>query len=495
MKATKDLREYLSVLEAAGELKRIQAQVDWNQEAGAISRLACEKREAAPLFENIKDYPGHRMGAVLLGPGRPLHARIALALGQEDKHIPPLKLIEIVRERFKSPRRPVEVEAKKAPCKEVIIPGDRANLLSFPIPQIKALDCGRYIGTWDIVVLKDLDSNWVNWGIYRCMVKDERNFTVLLLPAFQAGVPLLNQHGGAIFGKYEAAKKPMPVALVIGANPACHFAAMTSFDYGVSEEEMAGGLYGSGVPLVKCETSDLMVPADAELVVEAEVLPGVRVDEGPFGEYTGHVAHSGQAPLARVTCITHRRDPIFTMANMGKPYDDCATPRTILHSALVKNRLERNGIAVKSVYYPGTTLAPIIAVKPAPAVHQKIISTLLTAQRLLRTGIVFVDEDVDVTDLEDLWWAITTRMHPKSYRTVDGVAAESLMPFLTPEERQNGESSVWVMNATIPYSWPEKFRADHAATCDYESAWSPEVRQRVERRWAEYGYGNGSGGR
>ncbi|MGH7906144.1 MAG: UbiD family decarboxylase [Candidatus Binataceae bacterium] len=473
-----DLREFIQELEAQGELRRIKAEVDWNYEAGAMSRLVCERRGPAPLFENIKGYPGHNLAAVLLGPGKPLHARTAIALGI-DKNTPPLELIEIIRERFRSPIAPVMMRPEQAPCKEVILKGADANLLKFPIPWIKAIDGNRYIGTSDIVITKDPESEWVNWATYRCMLKDEKHFVMLLMPRMQ--------HGGGMFGKYEAQGAPMPIALVIGAEPSCHLAATSSLPHGVSEADMAGGLMGQGVPLVKCETSGLLVPATAEIIIEGEVIPNERSDEGPFGEFTGHATHRGKAPVIRVNCITHRRNPIFTMANMGKPYDDYATPAYLMRSACAKNWLEDHGISVKSIFYYVPEIA-VVAVKPAPGRAKKIISTLAAGSRLVQNGIIFVEEDVDVTNVEDVFWSICSRMHPDRYETIRDVVSMPLLPWMEQHERDRWQAPMWVMDSTFPFWWSGEYRADHTKVADFTSAWPDETKTRVLRRWKEYGY-------
>lgn len=223
------------------------------------------------------------------------------------------------------------------------------------------------------------------------------------------------------------------------------------------------------------------------MVIEAEVIPGVRVEEGPFGEYTGHSAHRGKSPLARIKCITHRRNPIHTMANMGKPWDDCAVPESLLRSAVAKERLVRAHIPVKSVYYH-FGLTPVVSVKPKPGVHKQILATMLSAPRLIQFGVVFVEEDVDVTDLQDVFWAISTRMHPKSYQTVDNIAANPLCPFLTPEERTTMETSIWMMPASLPHSWSEEYRRDHASVSDFAQGWTRDIQDKVLSRWREYGY-------
>ncbi len=477
-----DLREYLAALERAGELRRVGVEVDWRFEIGAMSRLVCERRGPAPLFEKVKDYPGQQVAAVLHGPSKPmLHARSALALGF-DPRTPTLELIEGIRQRLKNPIAPRLVERAKAPCKEVVLRGKEMNLLGFPVPWIKELlDGGRYIGTWDIILTKDPDSGWVNWATYRCMVKDKDHFAILLTPA--------GQHGGAMLAKYEAMGKPMPIALVIGADPASHLASIAPLEYGLNEAEAAGGLRGSALELVKCETNELEVPANAEIVVEAEVLPGERVDEGPFGEFTGHSAQRGQTPVARVTCITHRKNPITSVANVGKPYDDDAPSRLLMTSAAAKNRLEAHGIEINAIYYyvPGTG---VVSLRPRAGLRQQVVSTLLSGERLSLDGIVFVDEDVDVTNIEDVWWAICSRMNPNNYEVFKGTPASMLLPWLTPEERERHEASIRIMDATIPYHWTQQYREDHTKVSDFEHGWSEETKRKILERWKEYGYGD-----
>ena len=137
-------------------------------------------------------------------------------------------------------------------------------------------------------------------------------------------------------------------------------------------------------------------------------------------------------------------------------------PSSVLISAVAKNRLEDNGIDVKAVYYYVPFIA-VIAVKPQPGVHHRIISILNSAHRLAQ-AIVFVDEDVDVTNVEEVWWAICTRMHPQSYEVVRGGSANPLMPYLTPTERERFEADRWVMDASFPYEWTPEYRALHTGS-------------------------------
>lgn len=483
-----DLRQYLEKLEEEKELVRVQAEVDWNQEIGAITRRVCEKREAAPLFENIKDHPGHRLTGVLMGPGKAsLYARLSLAFGL-DKLTSPRDLINFVGEKLKQRIDPILVDKSEASCKEVILLGSDADLLKLPTPWIHkpSIEGGRYIGTSDIVITKDPDTGWVNWGTYRCMLVDKDTIAMVLLPS--------GQHGGRIFAKYQAMKKKMPLALILGADPMSSIAAMSPLPHTVSEIKLAGGLMGEPLKLVKCETIDLEVPANAEIVIELEVMPEERIPEGPFAEYTGHihgVGHHWMAPVAKVKAITHRHNPIFTMANMGKPWDDWAVPGSILQSVVAKDWLDSHGVKVKEVYHHAPMTAMVISLTPSAGLIQKVISTLLAGDRFMQVptiGLVFVEEDVDVTSLEDVWWSITTRMHPERFRVIKNVPANPLVPYVTPPERASFESSYWVMDSTFPIEWTSQYRYENTQVIDFNNSWEEEVKSQVLKRWSEYGY-------
>ena len=163
-------------------------------------------------------------------------------------------------------------------------------------------DGGRYLGTWDLVISKDVDSGWVNWGMYRFMVYDAHHLT---------GFPRPTSHLGKVFQEHYVAKgKPMPLAIAIGTDPLSHFAAAATYALGGDEAGLAGGLRGRPVEMIRCETSDLLVPAHSEIVIEGEVLPDRVGLEGPYGEYPGYrTGEMGNGILFRTTAITHREKP------------------------------------------------------------------------------------------------------------------------------------------------------------------------------------------
>ena len=250
----KDNREFLDQLEKAGEAIRIKQEVDWDCEAGAIVRRACEIGAPAPFFQKIKDYPGHRMAGGLLSTPK----RIAILLGM-DLNSSIRQLIDEFAERKKNRIKPVLV--KDAPCQQNVAMGKDVNLSMFPIPMVHDGDGGRYI-TWHALINKDPDTGWVNWGMYRDMVHNEHLVGCLALPHSDAG---------RIMAKYEWKGEGMPFAIAIGLPPACAFTAACSLGAGVSEVEVAGALQGEPVELVKCKTVDLEVPAYSEIVLEGHV--------------------------------------------------------------------------------------------------------------------------------------------------------------------------------------------------------------------------------
>lgn len=231
-----DLRGYITQLESEGELQRVSTEVDWDDEIGAITRRVNDLRAPSPLFENLKDYPpGYRVFGCPIGPSQPnLHARMAIAMGMaKDTH--PLDLIESFCERVSNPIPPVSV--KDAPCKENVYLGDDVDLFALPVPLIRKMDGGRYLGAWSICITKDPDTGWVNWAIYRAMIQDERTLGILLHRA--------RQHGGHLYyTKYEPRDLPMPIAIAVGTDILSTIAGASSFAYGVNEVDMTGGLRG-----------------------------------------------------------------------------------------------------------------------------------------------------------------------------------------------------------------------------------------------------------
>src|SRR3989304_5708795 len=201
---TMSLREWISLLESEGELKRITAEVDWNMEIGSITRRALTEGKPALLFENIKDYKSGRCTKLFTG-GVGSKGRLALALGLPKEASSFQTIVRTIKQRFRQPIAPKEVS--KGAVKENIIKGNRVDLYEFPVPRWNTLDGGRYINTAGSVITRDPETCRINIGTYRGMILDKNSIGVLLV---------MTANWGKAFAKYRAMKKLKPVAVVSG---------------------------------------------------------------------------------------------------------------------------------------------------------------------------------------------------------------------------------------------------------------------------------------
>ena len=473
----KDIREFIKILEENQELQPIEQEVDWQLEIGAITRRCCELSSPCPLFTNIKDYPGSRIFANPLAKW----ARVAIAMGM-DADTSPVKIIEEYMERSSSPIKPIQVST--GPCKDVKLLGDEVNLKDFPAPLIHKGDGGRYLSTWHFMVNKDPDSDWVNWGMYRQMIHDEKTLGGLLIPI---------QDGPSIYyQKYEARDKPMEFATVIGPDPISALVSCNPVGYGVSEVDIAGGIRREPVELVKCETVDLMVPAHAEIIIEGIVKPYERKEEGPFGEYTGYMA-GGRAPRAvfHVKAITHRKDPILTMSNMGIPIDDSDIANSIGFSADFTGELKRKGFPIRGIAYvvPQCSLSLLVVSTEVP--YAGIAKQIATAVWSTKAGVcapyvIVCDADVDPTNLDQVIHALTTKCHPVNGITViPDAVGHPLLPFSSSHERIHQKGHWCLFDCTWPTDWPAE---EIPSRISFEVNYPKALQEKVKTNWTRYGF-------
>ena len=474
-----DLREYMNRLEEKGELKRIKAEVDWNLEMGAIMRRASDLREPALLFENIKGYsPDYRVLANSVAASKTsAYTRCAIALDlPPDTH--PLQIVDEMVKRISNPIKPVLVN--KAPCKENILKGNDVDIYRFPVGFYRSIDGGRFIGTWHATINKDPDTGWVNWGMYRHQVHDKQTLGFLAHPG---------QHGpGIYYQKYESRGNPMPIAIALGMEPCCTFVSQSMIGAYVNEVDIAGGLRGKPVELVKCETCDLEVPATSEIVIEGEVLPHERRDEGPFGEYTGYSASErGPRPIIHVKCITHRNKPILPVANPGKPFDDNTFIYAVCLSAALTTEIRKLGIPFKSLFITPETMAVIVSAKETYPGFVHTLSSAIWGSKtgIYRPTIIVVGDDVDVTKPEEVLWAMTTRMHPvRDIHVKKRAPSHPLFPFISPEERKDLVGAAVCFDATFPFEWKD----GAPKIVDFERSWPDNIKQLVLSKWKDYGF-------
>jgi len=468
-----DLRSFIESLQGTQDLAVVEREVHWDLELGAISRRTCELDGPAIWFRQITDYSDYSIFANPIATWR----RAAVALGlRPDTPIPELYQEYMKRETNLIPPRTV----KDAPCKENIVIDKAVDLYALPAPMIHEGDGGRYLGTWCIVVTREPETGWVNWGTYRFMVHNDQ---------FLTGWPSPTSHFGKMLQeKYVPHNQPMPVAIAIGANLASHLAATSTYRLGREESALAGGLAGRPVDLIRCETNDLLVPASAEIVIEGEILPDRIAHEGPYGEYPGYRSgEMGRGVLCRVQAITHRNDPVLTVDCTG--LKDCTSIVTSLGGGIaIQRRLEREGIPVTAVYVPpeGATHLAFVAVKKGgQEIVQKVLNAL-TARRAHLSKIVVVDEDVDVFNLTEVIHALSTKCHPGRgilITTYEG-RAQTLTPYYEQEERSRLAGATAAFDATWPPHWK---LSETPVKATFEGTYPEEVKQKVLANWEAYG--------
>lgn len=474
--AYKDIREFCQAMAITGDLVNVKKEVDWDLEAAAITRRSTEQLGPAVMFEKVKDYPeGYR----ILGAQQATYRRVAMSLGlPPDTPIPEIYKEYEVRDQH--PIKPVIV--KTGPCKENIMKGDDIDVMKFPAPYIHDGDGGRYLGTWDVIITRDPETGWNNWGMYRFMVHNGHVLT---------GDPTFTSHFALTMrNKYMPQNKRMPVAIVSGADPLCHMVATAGYGIGVDEVDYAGALRKSPVELVKAETSDLLVPANAEIVVEGEILPDAIGTEGPFGEYPGY--RTGKARtgvVCLIKAITYRSSPILTMISLGIPVDDSSVSAALTASLAIKRRMKRHEIPVTDVYCPaeGVTHLVVVGVEKGGIKMAQQIKDIITARRAAVNKVVVVDKDVDVFDMKQVIHALSVKCHPVRGIVSNEIAAgkaNELTPCYSREEREHKKGGAVVFDCTWPPEWPKDTLPIKSS---FNDIYPKEIQDKVLKNWKDYG--------
>ncbi len=472
----KDLREFIARLEKEGEAKRIEEEVDWDLEAGAMLRKCHELGLPAPYFQKIKGYP---QGYRLFGGPLSKFSRMAIAMDM-DPSTTQKELMEEYLSRKQQPIKPVLVN--DGPCKENIHIGDEVDLLEFPVPMLHEGDGGRYIGTFHLTITKDLDSDWVNWGMYRLMLHNKNTLGIMTSPHNHLGL-IYNQH-------YEPRNQPMDVAIAIGVEPISTFCAASPLPYGVSEVDVVGGIRGEPIELVKCETVDLMVPATAEIIIEGEIRPHERMDEGPFGEFTGYMVSPKESrPVIHVNAVTHRNHPVLTMSCVGVPVDDNAII-SITKGAECLEAFRTRGIPVTGVcVFPETSnFLAVVAVKsPYPRVAEDIAHVIWGSRVGHNTPyIIIVDDDVDPFNMPQVLHALVTKCHPaRGIVKLEESPVIRLVPFLSRQERQNRLGAKVYFDCTWPQEWDS---CDVPSRVSFADSYPLDIQRKALDKLRKYGY-------
>lgn len=477
--AFKDLREYIAKLEKEKEAVRIEEEVDWNLEAGAILRRSCEKGLPAPFFQKIKGYPeGYR----LFGNAAANFRRMAIMMELKPDTHPKVLIEEYLRRRS---QRIKPVLVKDASCKENIHIGNDVDLLEFPVPMLHEGDGGRYIGTWHVTISKDIEGSWVNWGMYRHMLQTKNAIGIL-----QAS---LGKHLWMMYSQgYLPKKKTMEVAVAIGVEPISTMCAASPMPPDVSEVEIVGGIRGEPVELVKCETIDLEVPATAEIVIEGEIRPDDLMDEGPFGEFTGYMGGKrGPRPVIRVKAVTHRNDPILTSCCPGIPVDDDAV-FSLTKAAEILDSLRVQRKPVSSVFVPLETTHMVAIVQTTKArysgVAEDIAHVIWSSANVGHETpyIIVVDDEVDPFNLNEVWHAVMTKCHPyRGIHKFENATVISIFPWLNKQEQKTRLGGKAYFDCTFPLDWEPE---DIPKRISFAQSYPDKVQKKALNIWRKYGY-------
>lgn len=402
-------RELIALLDARGELVRVPRRVDPRHEMAALMEQVDRSRRAV-LFQDVAGSSLQVIGGLLNR-----YENVGWSLGVPAAQRLSRDALEArIREAERQPVAPNELAS--GPVKQVVQRGAAVDLGTLPVPTFFALDSGPFI-TGAVGVARHPGSGELNVGVYRTLVLGRDRLCINA-----SGASDLKQ----CYAAAARAGRPMPVALAIGVDPALMTAAVCKLPRDRSEYGLAGALRGSPMELVRCETGDLLVPADAELVIEAVVEDFTEVPNS-FGEYSG-LYGPDVSPVARVTAITHRRDALLhaILGGRNAEHTTLASITALAFQRAVAEAMRRAlpqacDLRVHTDHGMGPLMHAVIAIRKREASEPLAVAAaafaapvdfggvMLPAERVVKRVIV-VDEDVDVHDFSDVEWNVWTRV-------------------------------------------------------------------------------------
>ena len=484
----KNLGEFIKALEQNNQLHTISAEVDPVLEVTEIYDRIVKKEGPALLFKNVRG-SSIPLAINLFGS----HRRMEIALGNTGDEV--AKRIE----EFTEMRAPESLIDKlkvlpklgdlaaiapktvsSAPCQEVVIkPGEGPMLDKLPVIQCWPDDGGKFI-TLPLVISRDPETGKRNVGLYRMHVYDNQTTGM----HWQ-----IHKDGAEHFRRLKKGSgKKLEVAVVLGVDPPTMFSGACPLPAGVDEFMMAGFLRRRPVELVKCKTIGLEVPAEAEIILEGYVQEGEMRREGPFGDHTGFYSRAKDFPVFHVTCMTHRKNPIYPTTVVGRPpMEDCYMGKTIerIFLPLIKKQLPE-GVDMNLPWEGCFHNCIIISIRKSyPEQAKKVMSAIWgLGQMMFSKCIIVMDHDTNVQDVKEVAWRTFNNVDPKR----DIVFNEGPVDELDHSASQDFFGSKMGIDATrkseaegMKRPWPE----DMVMTGD--------IRDLVTRRWREYGFDSNSG--
>lgn len=447
----KDLREFLDELRKRNELVDIAKEVDPKYEIGDICRKVNDMEGPALVFRNIKGFPRWFVAANVLGT----IGRVALAMESSVN-----RMIGDYCDRVKGKDKfpPKVIPRKPAPCKEVILKEKEIDLGRIPIPTWHPTDGGPFI-TIGSQITKDPDSRVPNISMLRQMVQKKDQLGILLLPG---------KHTAIHYFKKKEKGEPLDFAVAIGVEPIISIVSCHNGPLDENEFNVAGALRGESVEVVKCETVDIEVPASAELIIEGKIPPDETYREGPFGEFSGWFApETSNNPPVKVTCMTHRENPIFQGLYEGKPPHEDSTITTLTFSASIFSTARENCpglVSYAKIPYGTGFFMGVAAIRKMYPGHAKHAMHAIwgTQAGKYQKVLIVVDSDIDVHDLREVIWAICTRCRPERDIHIETDSVTSVLdPSMWPKIGLGGKVMIdatekWEEEGNAPRSQRQK---------------------------------------
>jgi 4-hydroxy-3-polyprenylbenzoate decarboxylase len=483
----KDLRDFIAQLEAQGELKRIQQEVDPYLEMTEICDRVLRAEGPALLFENVKGSSTPVLGNLFGTP-----KRVAMGMG-EDK-VEALREIGKLLAMLKEPSPPKGMKdawkqlpmfkkvldmapkkIKNAACQQHVIEGDDVDLKNIPVQTCWPGDAGPLI-TWGLVITRGPEKPRQNLGIYRMQVIGKNRVIMRWLA----------HRGGALdFRDWQQKHpgEPFPISVALGADPATILGAVTPVPDTLSEYAFAGLLRGSRTELTQCIGNDLQVPASAEFVLEGHLHPGDNAPEGPFGDHTGYYNEVDEFPVFTIDRITHRDKPIYHSTYTGRPPDEPAILGVALNEVFVP-LLQKQFPEITDFYLPpegcSYRMAVVSIKKQYPGHAKRVMFGVWSFLRqfMYTKFVVMVDDDVNTRDWKDVIWAMTTRMDPVRDTTLVENTPIDYLDFASPVSGLGGKMG---MDAT------NKMPGETNREWGTPIVMDDEVKARVDAMWESLG--------
>ncbi|KAH8799169.1 UbiD decarboxylyase family [Xylogone sp. PMI_703] len=491
-----NFRSFVEALRSDGDLIEINDEIDPYLEAGAVIRKVCETDDKAPLFNNLR---GNKDGLWrILGAPASLRPDPSEKYGRLARHLglPTSASIKDVIDKMLSASKMAPVPPRivaSGPVKENKLLGDEFDLMSLPSPFLHQSDGGAYIQTYGMHIVSSPDKSWTNWAVARAMVYDKNHLT---------GLVVSPQHIWQIHQQWKEQGKDVPWALAFGVPPAAIMAASMPIPDKVDEAGYIGAFAEAAIDVVKCETNDLYVPANAEIVFEGTISTTDYVPEGPYGEMHGYVflgeKHLG--PKYTVKAITYRNNAILPVSNTGRITDETHTLVGILAAAEILKLCQQAGLPIDDASAPFVTQSTWLALKinrkglkdlnTTPEAFRKRIGDLIFNHKAGWTihRLVLVGDDIDVYDDKDVLFAFVTRCRPSLDETFfENVRAFSLIPYMShgTEGSDPHKGGKVVSDALFPTEY--KGMQDWEIA-DFKHSYPVNLQQSINERWKSWGF-------